>query len=58
MATAILEWFTWSNEAMEIARQNRAMGRQISTDQLFGEGHFADNFVEVQTVYDEQTLSL
>ena len=40
----------------EIAQQNRARGREISTDQLLGEGRFAE--IEVQAVYDEETLAL
>ena len=38
------------------SRKNRARGREISTDQMLGEGHFAE--VEVQAVYDEETLAL
>jgi hypothetical protein len=38
------------------SRKNRARGREISTDQMLGEGHFAE--VEMQAVYDEETLSL
>ena len=34
------EW--WRDEVREIARLNRARGREISTDQLLGEGHFAE----------------
>ena len=41
---------------MEIARQNRARGREISTDQLLDKGHFAE--IEVQAVYDGETLAL
>ena len=41
---------------MEIAQQNRAKVREISTDQLLDEGHLA--VVEVQAVYDEKTLVL
>ena len=40
----------------EIAQQHRARGREISTDQMLGEGRFAE--VEVQAVYDEETLAL
>ena len=54
---ANLQWFAWwRGEVNEIARQNRARGREISTDQMLGEGHFAE--VEVQAVYDEETLAL
>ena len=54
---AHLQWFLrWRDEAREIAQQNRARGREISTDQLLGEGCFAE--VEVQAVYDEETLAL
>ena len=34
------EW--WRDEVREIARLNRARGREISTDQMLGEGHFAE----------------
>ena len=40
----------------ETTRQSRARGREISTDQLLGEGRFAE--IEVQAVYDEETLAL
>lgn len=57
MAKAILEpasylqWLSWWREgAREIEQQNRARGRDISTDQLLGEGQFAE--VEVQALYD------
>lgn len=51
-----LQWISWwREEVREIARQNRARGRDISTDQLLGEGRFAE--VEVQAVYDEETLA-
>jgi hypothetical protein len=63
MARAILEpaanlqWFTcWRDKVRELAQQNRAKVREISTDQLLDEGHFA--VVEVQAVYDEETLVL
>jgi hypothetical protein len=40
----------------EIAQQNRARGREISTDQMLGEGRFAE--IKVQSVDDEETLAL
>ena len=40
----------------ETTRQNRVMGREISTDQLLGEGRFAE--IKVQSVDDEETLAL
>ena len=54
MARAILEpaansqWLTWWRV--------KARGREISTDQLLGEGHFAE--LEGPAVYDEETLAL
>lgn len=39
-----------------MAQQNRAKGREISTDQLLGEGHFAE--IDVQAIYDGATLAL
>ena len=63
MARAVLEpaanlqWFAWwRGEVNEIARQNRARGREISTDQMLGEGRFAE--IKVQSVDDEETLAL
>jgi hypothetical protein len=40
----------------EISQQNKARGREISTDQMLDEGCFAE--VEVQAVLDEETLAL
>ena len=40
----------------EIAQQHRARGREISTDQMLGEGRFAE--IKVQSVDDEETLAL
>jgi hypothetical protein len=54
MVRAILEpaansqWLTWWRV--------KARGREISTDQLLGEGHFAE--LEGPAVYDEETLAL
>jgi hypothetical protein len=66
MARAILEpasnlqWFPWwRNKEREIARQSRARGRKISTEQLLGEGRFAEVVDQsVYDVYDEETLAL
>lgn len=52
-----LQWLSrWREEVRETAPQNRARGREISTDQMLDEGRSAE--VGVQAVYDEETLAL
>lgn len=46
----------WREEEKDIACENRARGRETSKDQLLGEGCFTE--IEVQAVYDEETLAL
>lgn len=51
-----LPWFSWWRKEKETAPQNKARGRDISKDQLLGEGLFAK--IEVKAVYNEETLEL
>lgn len=46
----------WKEAVRETAPQNRARGREISTDQMLDEGRSAE--VGVQAIYDEETLAL
>ena len=63
MAEAVLEagqlmqWKSWwREEAKMIEQRNRAIGIEISQDQLLGEGEYAD--VERQALYSEHTFQL
>ena len=52
-----LQWRTWwKDEAKTIEQQSRARGMEISQDQLFREGDYANG--ERQSLYDAHTLAL
>ena len=52
-----LKWSTWFREEVKIIEQwSKARGREISQDQICGEGDYAT--IERQTVYDDHILNL
>ena len=52
-----MQWRSWwREEAKMIEQRNRAIGIEISQDQLLGEGEYAD--VERQALYSEHTFQL
>ena len=52
-----LQWSTWFRENARIIEQwSKARGREISQDQILGEGSYAT--VERQAVYDDHIMDL
>ena len=51
-----LQWSTWFREETKIIEWSKARRREISQDQLFGEGEYAT--IERHAVYDNHTLDL
>ena len=52
-----LQWNTWFREEVKIVeQQSKARSRNISQNQILGEGDYAT--IETQAVYDDHTLDL